>query len=229
MKDAAMAGRLDVGRVMRIVGHRIKLTKAHMELMRIPRRFWEVDFDSIPDCEGKAVLRTYLRNIEDMLDRGEGLLLWGPNGHGKTSAAVIAMMEARRRGASALFVQAETLRQGVLEGEMFSDDKSLVERAREVDFLVLDDLGKEHTGESGYTERLFENLFRGRSASKRVTVVTTNLPTKPPQDKPNAASLKTKYIASMLEVMREAMYPVLLRAHNWRDRAQQDMEARLTG
>ena len=112
---------------------------------------------------------------------------------------------------------------------MFSDDKSLVERAREVDFLVLDDLGKEHTGESGYTERLFENLFRGRSASKRVTVVTTNLPTKPPQDKPNAASLKTKYIASMLEVMREAMYPVLLRAHNWRDRAQQDMEARLTG
>lgn len=212
---------------MRIVGLRIKLTKAHMDLMRIPRRFWESSFDAIPDCEGKDVLRSYLRNIEDMLDRGEGLLLWGPNGHGKTSAAVIVMMEARRRGASALFVQAETLRQAALEGTMFSDEKTLMDRAREVDFLVLDDLGKEHSGESGYTERLFENLIRGRSANKRVTLVTTNLPVNPPSA--GGASLKTKYIASMLEVMREAMYPVLLRTHNWRDRVQQDMEARLTG
>jgi len=222
-----MAGRLEIGRAMRIVGLRIKLTKAHMDLMRIPRRFWESSFDAIPECEGRDVLRSYLRNIEDMLDRGEGLLLWGPNGHGKTSAAVIVMMEARRRGASALFVQAETLRASVLDGTMFSDEKTLLERAREVDFLVLDDLGKEHAGETGFSERLFENLIRGRTASKRTTLVTTNLPVNPP--KGGGASLKTKYIASMLEVMREAMYPVLLRTHNWRDRAQQDMEARLTG
>jgi DNA replication protein DnaC len=224
-----MAGRLDIGRAMRIVGLRIKLTRAHMDLMRIPRRFWESDFELIPECEGKEILRSYLRNIEDMLNRGEGLLLWGPNGHGKTSAAVIVAMEARRRGASVLFVQAETLRQASIEGTMFSDERSLIERAREVDILVFDDLGKEHTGESGYTERLFENLFRERSASKRVTLVTTNLSTKSPADKPNAPSLKTRYIHSMLEVMREAMYPVLLKTHNWRDRVQSDMEARLTG
>lgn len=224
-----MAGRLDIGRAMRVIGLRIKLTKAHMELMQIPRRFWESDFELIPECEGKETIRSYLRNIEDMLDRGEGLLLWGENGHGKTSAAVIIAMEARRRGASVLFVQAETLRQGTLEGTMFSDERSLIERAREVDLLVLDDLGKEHTGESGYTERLFENLIRVRSANKRVTLVTTNLPTKPPADRPGEKSLKTKYITSMLEVMREAMYPVRLKTHNWRDRVQQDMESRLTG
>lgn len=224
-----MAGSLNVGRAMRVVGVRIKLTKAHMELMRVPRRFWKSDFNQIPECEGRDVLRSYLHNIEDMLDRGEGLLLWGPNGHGKTSAAVIVMMEARRRGASALFVQAETLRASVLEKTMFSDEKTLIERAREVDFLVLDDLGKEHSGETGFSERLFENLIRERSAHKRVTLVTTNLPTKPPADKPNLPSLRTKYIASMLEVMREAMYPVGLRAHNWRDRVQQDMQSRLTG
>lgn len=223
-----MAGRL-VGRDMRIVGHRIKLTKAHMELMRVPRRFWTSDFDAIPECEGRVVLRSYLRDIEGMLDRGTGLLLWGPNGHGKTSAAVLVAMEARRRGASVLFVQAETLRQGVLEKAMFSGEKSLMERAREVDFLLLDDLGKEHTGETGFTERLFENLIRERCSQRRVTFVTTNLSTKT-SDKPNApVSLRTRYIPSMLEVMREAMYPVMLRAHNWRDRAQQDMESRLTG
>jgi len=224
-----MAGRLDIGRAMRVVGLRVKLTKAHMELMRIPRRFWESDFELIPDCEGKETIRSYLRNIEDMMDRGEGLLLWGENGHGKTSAAVIIAMEARRRGASVLFVQAETLRQSTLEGTMFSDERTLIERAREVDLLVLDDLGKEHAGESGYTERLFENLIRVRSAGKRVTLVTTNLPVNPPPGREQAASLKTKYIASMLEVMREAMYPVRLKTHNWRDRAQSDMEARLTG
>ena len=214
---------------MRIVGLRIKLTKAHMELMQIPRRFWEVDFESIPDCEGKATLRSYLRNIEEMLDRGEGLMLWGPNGHGKTSAAVLVGMEARRRGASVLFVQAETLRASVLDGTMFSDEKTLIERAREVDLLILDDLGKEHSGETGFSERLFENLIRGRSASKKVTLVTTNLPLKPRGDKSSEPSLKGKYIPSMLEVMREAMYPVLLKTHNWRDRAQENMHALLTG
>lgn len=224
-----MVGNLDMGRAMRVVGLRIKLTRAHMELMRVPRRFWQSDFNAIPECEGRDTLRSYLRNIDEMLDRGEGLLLWGPNGHGKTSAAVIVMMEARRRGASALFVQAETLRASVLDGTMFSDEKTLMERAREVDFLVLDDLGKEHTGETGFAERLFENLIRERSAQKRVTLITTNLPTTPPVDNPRGASLQTRYIASMVEVMREAMYPVLLRAHNWRDRVQQDMQARLTG
>lgn len=222
-----MVGRLDVGRAMRIVGLRVKLTKAHMELMWIPCRFWESDFEEIPDCEGKGVLRSYLRNIEDMMDRGEGLLLWGPNGHGKTSAAIIVAMEARRRGASVLFTQAETLRASVLDKTMFSDEKSLMERAKEVDLLVLDDLGKEHTGETGFAERIFENLIRERSANRRVTIMTTNLPTKSPADDPNCVSLKTKYIASMLDVMREAMYPVYLRAHNWRDQAQQNMEARL--
>jgi len=224
-----MAGRLDIGRAMRIVGLRIKLTKAHMELMRIPCRFWESDFEEIPECEGRDVLRSYLRNIEDMMDRGEGLLLWGPNGHGKTSAAIIVAMEARRRGASVLFVQAETLRASVLDKTMFSDEKSIMKRAKEVDFLVFDDLGKEHTGETGFAERIFENLIRERSAHRRVTLVTTNLPMRPPESNPRGVSLKTKYIGKMLEVMREAMYPVLLRAHNWRDLAQQDMEARLTG
>jgi len=225
--DAEAVGRLDIGKTMRVIGLRIKLTKAHMELMRIPRRFWQSDFDLIPDCEGKELLRSYLRNIDEALDRGEGLLLWGPNGHGKTSAAVIAMKEARRRGASSFFVQAETLRSSVLDGTMFSDEKTLMERAREVDFLVIDDLGKEHTGETGFTERIFENLIRERTACKRVTVITTNLP--PNSQTPKEASLRKRYISSMLEIMREAMYPVLLKAHDWRDQVQQDMESRLTG
>lgn len=223
-----MAGRLEVGRAMRIVGQRIKLTKAHMELMGIPRRFWNVHFDEIPECEGKVYLRSYMRDIETMLDRGVGLLLWGANGHGKTSAAIIAAMEARRRGASVLFAQAETLRQAVIEKTMFSTDKTLVERAREVDFLVLDDLGKEHSGESAFSERFFENLLRERCAQKRVTFITTNLPIST-TGKSGEPSLRNRYIASMLEVMREAMYPVHLKAHNWRDRAQEDMAARLTG
>lgn len=224
-----MAGRLDIGRAMRIVGHRIKLTRAHMELMRIPRRFWGADFDQIPECEGKVALRSYLRNIDDMLDKGVGLLLWGPNGHGKTSAAVIAAMEARRRGASALFIQAESLREAVLDKTPFSDEKTLIERAREVDFLLLDDLGKEHTGETGFTERLFENLIRERCAQKKVTFVTTNLAMKS-SGRPGAPdSLETKYVSSMVEVMRESTYPVSLVARNWRDRAQKDMQARLTG
>lgn len=234
MKALEMGGRSDralrsAGGTMRIVGHRIKLRKDHMVLMQIPRRFWDASFDAIPDCKGRVPLRNYLREIEPMLDNGSGLLIFGPNGTGKTSAAIVIAKEARRLGASVLFVQAEEFRQGVIDKTMFSDEQTLYERAKEVDMLVLDDLGKEHSGDSGYAERLFENLIRLRTSNKKVTVITTNLIPKPPDDDRTKPALSNRYVPSMLELMKESMYPVNLVGRDWRVDSQRELEARLTG
>lgn len=201
---------------MRIVGHRMRLTQAHIDRMRIPQRFWFVERrEIIPEVLG--IIDKYIRNLDQNLDNGEGLLMWGPNGTGKTSAAVFIGLEVRRRGATVYFVQAERLRASVLEREMFDDEQTLMERARVVDFLILDDLGKEHPGETGFSERLFENLFRERSAAKKTTIVTTNL---------SVEVLKKTYVRSLLEVIRETLYPLEFEGENLRKAVEADLRSR---
>jgi DNA replication protein DnaC len=201
---------------MRIVGHRMRLTQSHIDRMRIPQRFWFVERGEIIE-EVRGIIDNYIRNLDENLDKGEGLLMWGPNGTGKTSAAIYIGMEVRRRGATVYFVQAERLRASVLEKEMFDDELTVMERARAVDFLILDDLGKEHPGETGFSERLFENLFRERIAARKTTVVTTNL---------SVEVLRETYVRSMLEVMREALYPLSFEGENLREAVEADLHAR---
>jgi DNA replication protein DnaC len=209
---------------MRVVGHRMRLTQAHVERMRIPQRYWGVRLAQVPG-EVQGYVEGYLRSLDEHLDRGDGLLLWGNNGVGKTSAAVLFAKEARRRGASVFFITAEGLRQAVLERQVFDEDQTVIERARSVDFLVLDDLGKEHPGETGFTERLFENLVRERCAARRVTIVTTNLPLK--QGDGGSRSLSTVYIPSMLEVMKESICPIYFEGENQRNSKAVDLASRL--
>lgn len=203
---------------MRIVGQRTKLTADHLLWMRIPRRFWEASFQDIQDPDVRGVVLAYLQKLDSVLDNGDGLLFWGENGVGKSCAAVVLAKEARRRGASCLFITAESLRQSVLEKEQFSDDQLVIDRARKVEFLVLDDLGKEHSGETGFTERLFENLIRERSSHRRSTVVTTNM---------NYEQMIKTYKHSMMEVMKESLVPVHVEGENRRDEGAGKLRARL--
>jgi DNA replication protein DnaC len=127
-------------------------------------------------------------------------------------------LEVRRRCATVLFITAESLRQAVLQREMFDEDMTVYERAKTVDFLVVDDLGKEHPDQPGWSSRLFENLFRVRSAAKRATIVTTNM---------KVAKLTEEYEASMLEVMKETMYPIFAKGENRRNEAARGLRERL--
>ena len=188
-----------------------------MELMRIPRRFWGTSVERLPESVKEKVF-SYCRTMDDMLDEGVGYLFWGPNGVGKTSAAIFIAMEARRRGAPVLFVTAESLREAALENAPFKDDVLLIDRARSVDVLVIDDLGKEHSGSTGWAERLFENLFRERSASRKTTFVTTNA---------SLSKLSERYKPSMLEVMKETCYPVQVLGPSQRDDSVDEIRTRL--
>lgn len=203
---------------MRIVGQRTKLTADHLLWMRIPRRFWEATCADIQDPEVRGHVVNYLQKLDSVMDNGDGLLFWGENGVGKSCAAVVLAKEARRRGASCLFITAESLRQAVLEREPFNGDQLLVDRARSVDFLILDDFGKEHSGETGFTERLFENLLRERSAHRRSTVVTTNM---------NQEKMVKTYKLSMMEVIKESLVPIHVEGENRRDAGAQALRARL--
>jgi DNA replication protein DnaC len=184
---------------MRVEGYRNRLTADHFELMRIPRRFWGASVSEIEPLTRKVIV-SYLRQLDDMLDRGAGILLWGRNGRGKTSAAVCVAKEARRRGASVLMVTAAALIEAARERS--TEDRQLVERVRGVDFLLLDDLDKEYPGDSGYSERFLENLFRERGANRLTTWITSNA---------GRDGLIERYKISMMEVLKEMVVPVRMR------------------
>jgi DNA replication protein DnaC len=152
-----------------------------------------------------------------MLDYGQGLHLHGPNGTGKTSIAVLAAMEALRLGASVLFVTAEQLRRASIEDIWFDESQLLLDRAREVDLLVVDDLGKEHRGDSGYAERLLEDVLRQRSSRRLTTIFTTNVPVGSAEKKSGLFGI---YSQSMLDVSRESMRPLQVSGANVRRSAE---------
>ena len=195
---------------MRVKGHRGHLTAEHFRLMRLPCRFWEVSFDQITS-ELRDIIGGYCRNVDRMLDNGEGLLLWGPNGRGKTAAAAFVAKEVRRTGATVLMVTAASLIDSVLEKTKMEDDGLLIDRARTVDFLLLDDLGKEHPSASGFSDRILENLFRERGAARLTTWITCNM---------DPDGLRQRYKKSMLEVLKEQVVPLKVEGDNRRDDAQ---------
>lgn len=190
------------------------MTAEHFLLMRIPRRFWEVTFDQI-EPSAQVVIRNYLQNLGQMLDNGDGLLLWGPNGRGKTSAAAFVAKEVRRTGASVLMATAASLLDSVLQ-KTEVEGGLLIELARTVDFLLIDDLGKEHASKSGFSDRVFENLLRERGSNRLTTWITTNM---------GRDGLAERYKHSMMEVLKELVVPVKVDGENRRDDSQEKLRS----
>ena len=212
---------------MRVQGYRKRLTRGIIERTRVPQRFWHVTYDEVPESV-RHHLGNYLRSIDEMLDDGEGLLLWGPNGVGKTSVAALIAFEVSRRGGTAYFVTAESLRLASIDRTAFDDETTVMERALDVELLIIDDLGKEHRGGTEYAEHLIENILRVRLANRMATVITTNLPISGDRQG-RIAGLNTVYSISTLEVLREALLPLEVFGENKRVALADHLQERLAG
>jgi hypothetical protein len=125
-------------------------------------------------------------------------------------AAAVVLKEARRCGFSGLLISPRHYVAGQIEKEWFDEGVTLAQRAEDVDFLVLDDMGKEYTkksGSSGWSESNLEYLWRERSKHCRVTLVTTNLTDK---------GLKERYGKSIFQLVLETLVPMNVKGKNFR-------------
>jgi DNA replication protein DnaC len=75
-----------------------------LERMMIPKRYWDASFDKI-DSDVQSIAQRYLMKLDEMVERGIGLMLWGENGRGKTCLAVVLGKELRRCGKTVLFME----------------------------------------------------------------------------------------------------------------------------
>jgi len=202
------------------VPFRRELNRDDLERMRVPSRYWSARFDEISDVvirkigeSTRDVVGKYINRMAQARSEGAGLVFWGDNGCGKTSAAVVIAKEYRRRGYTVLFMEAADLKRMVIEKEHFDEEETYWDRARSVDVLVLDDFGKGIMDSTGFGASIFDELIRARNSRQMVTIITSNLPTKE-----WLGELELK--KSTMESLRECTYPLHVVGENKRDGSQ---------
>lgn len=121
-------------------------------------------------CRVAELLREWLRRSEWMIDRGKGLLLMGPVGTGKTSAAALIAKELLASGSTVRWVyMADML--GVTSDRFKREAE--IRRQQKAEVLVWDDFGVTAPApwQIGYLDRIVDARYRMR----RSMIVTTNL------------------------------------------------------
>lgn len=172
-----------------------------LKLARIPEKYrhltWD-DYDSgalvVVDETGKTdsakkMIRSYSEDWDDVKADGDGLVLLGPAGHGKTLAAVLAAMDVIKQGGWVRFtsmfelVQRETDLVRLAINAQETDDWEEHEKEelrlrwikQDCDLLVVDDVGKERRSASDFRSDILEALLRSRVFGSKCTIITSNL------------------------------------------------------
>lgn len=153
---------------------RRKLSPADLERINLPVDLWQVKIAHVVPT-AKAIIEHYLKNVQDMIANGAGLLLYGPSGAGKTSAGALVLKEARAWGYTAFFIPVWELRAAVRARTMFDVESTISDRCREVDVLLLDGVKPEDFSDPVFGGRELEELLVSRSSRRKVTILTSQI------------------------------------------------------
>src|SRR3984957_16053968 len=168
-----------------------------LERAHIPKRYEHCDFESyVADLtDGKTWMPQHAQSMKQakMLTQGfvrdypgaaeKGLLLMGPSGVGKTHLAVAALKELIRRGHGGLFCDYRELLkeiQASYNPASESTEMRILEPIRNVEILVLDDLGASKP--SDWVRDIVGIVLNARYNENRTPVSTTNYYDNPAQE-----------------------------------------------
>jgi DNA replication protein DnaC len=185
-----------------------------MERAKIPKRYEHCDFESyVADLtDGKTWMPAHAQSMKQakMLTQGfvrdypgaaeKGLLLMGPSGVGKTHLAVAALKELIRRGHGGLFCDYRELLkeiQASYNAASETTEMSILEPVRNVEILVLDDLGA--TKPSDWVRDIVGIVLNARYNEKRTTLVTTNYVDNPASEGENTRGADGKMVYAQRE------------------------------
>jgi DNA replication protein DnaC len=160
-----------------------------MERARIPKRYEHCDFESyVTDLtDGKTWMPQHAHSLKQakLFTQGfvreypgsseKGLLFMGPSGVGKTHLAVAALKELIHRGHAGLFCDYRELLkeiQASYNPASESTEMKILEPIRNVEILVLDDLGASKP--SDWVRDIVGIVLNARYNENRTTIITTN-------------------------------------------------------
>jgi DNA replication protein DnaC len=151
--------------------------------MNLPEEHWYARVDQLSDAS-RPVVERYVLSLDRRLARADGLYVYGPTGVGKTTLVSVLAKEARAHGYTVLFVRVWELRELIRSRVDFDDETTMVGRARDVDFLVLDDLREDDSREKFFTLSEITALVKDRRERRRVTLVTSSVGPRELAEKP---------------------------------------------
>lgn len=196
---------------------RTHLSTENLSIMGVPKKFHNMSLDDFMTYdrenleEVKEFVVNYISHIDENFSNNKGIYFCGANGVGKTTLACIIVREAYRHRYTAKRV---TLSEYVKKytdmwGAKSPDEKESLEssfynRYKAVEFLVLEELGKEMDTKA--VRPILEDLLRYREDEGLVTIYCTNLSPK---------QLKEIYGNSIYSLIHGNTLPVTI---NERDR-----------
>lgn len=113
----------------------------------------------------------FITNCKVHADAGEGLMLLGQPGTGKTFALALIALAARRDGYAARYIYAPTLFDMMFDKS--PETKTEVRNIERVDMLLLDDIGASH--DSNFPLAGFNALIERRHSNVKSTCIASNL------------------------------------------------------
>jgi DNA replication protein DnaC len=177
----------DVARACECREQRLKRGRVRGVASAIPPRYRGVSFDRPPvsdmahDLTTKGAVndvRGFIDELDERLDSGSGLWLFGDTGTGKTTLAMLiskAALEARRSVAIYSLPKLLARIRRTYDAEPGGDSYlAFFERLTAVDLLHIDDLGAEKRSD-WVLEQLYA-LINERYETERSVLITTNLP-----------------------------------------------------
>jgi DNA replication protein DnaC len=177
----------DVARPCECRESRLKRGRSKGVASVIPPRYRGVSFDRPPvsdmarDLSTKAAVvdvGAYIDELDERLDSGRGLWLFGDTGTGKTTLAMLISKAALEAGRSVAIYSLPKLLARIrrtYDSEPGGDSYlSFFERLTAVDLLHIDDLGAEKRSD-WVLEQLYA-LINERYEAQRSVLITTNLP-----------------------------------------------------
>jgi DNA replication protein DnaC len=142
----------------------------------IPKRYHHCGFDNF-NAYNESLQRAlaYGRRVVEEFPLDRGLLLIGLPGVGKTHLAVATLKAWIEKGGTGLFytmIDLLSLLRGTYASQEGRSESDVLERVKQADMLVLDELGRERVTE--WRDEMLHLIVNARYSDRRVTIFTTN-------------------------------------------------------
>lgn len=197
---------------------RSNISDKSLMLMGVPKRFLNSSIDSFNTFGKKSLADVknfvvdYLNNLDSNIEDNKGICFIGSNGVGKSYLSCIILKEAYRHRYSCRRVTFSSYISAYTESWNTRDisekdtlETVLYEKYKGVEFLILEEIGKEI--DSKIAKPILEDLLRYREEHGLVTIICTNMT---PKD------IKDSYGASICSLINGNMTVIVIDSEDMR-------------
>ena len=190
---------------------RSEVNKESLVMMGVPRRFCDKTIEDFNTYGKKSLssikefVEDYLNDLDTNVEENRGICFIGSNGVGKSLLSCIILKEmykhrySCRRVTFSSYISAYTESWGANKSEKDVIESELYEKYKGVEFLVLEEIGKEI--DSKIAKPILEDLLRYREEHGLVTIICTNL---------TPSTIKELYGASICSLINGNMTVIVI-------------------